>query len=591
MPCYETSFASKKQYHHLQFEEEFQLKSTLRLFTFTLIAALLVLVAACGSDNDSEASKDQTSSSDTAKPAADAAGTTTESATDTATTTPAKEKVVTIGIVNSPPTLNQINDQGDSATRTVLPLINDALLDINASFEFLPKLADSIETTDNQNYVVKLNANAKWNDGQPFTTADVRFTLLTALNPKVESSFRLSFIEGTNDAGKLEEGQSELSGLKIVDEHTFEVKTKTPIDPNIFKETFATKVYFLPEHVLKDVAPDQLATNPYFQKPEVTIGAFKFADFKKDQYTEVVRNDNYYRPVAKLDKIYIKVLPATNLIAQLQTGDIQMNSLPVGLIPITDYDKLKALTNVNVDSSGPSEPAELFFNNKTVNDIKIRQAIAYAINRQLIVDQLLKGQAEVIDGSVPSDNPYYNKDIQLFTYDPDKAKALLKEAGWDSSKTLRFLVPSGNKIREQASDILVQNLKDVGLKVEVQKFDFSTLIQKVLKEEYDLTIFNRDYYIEPSNYFSLFKSDNANNFIFYNNPQADQLITQGSTESDPTKRHDIYSKLQQILHDDLPTLSIYSEKRLEAVSNTVVGGKPLNLGTFNNVNEWDITTN
>ncbi|GMK37297.1 ABC transporter substrate-binding protein [Paenibacillus sp. CCS19] len=566
------------------------MKFSLRLFTLTLITALLVLVSACGSDNDKQASSEQTESKDTAKTAADAPAK-TDAATNAASTTPAKDKVVTIGIVNSPPTLNQINDQGDSASRTVLALINDALLDINTSFEFLPKLAESVETTDNQTYVVKLNPNAVWNDGQPFTTADVRFTLLTALNPKVESSFRLNFIEGTNDAGKLEEGQTELSGLKIVDEHTFEVKTKTPIDPNIFKETFATKVYFIPEHVLKDVAPDQLATNAYFQKPEVTIGAFKFADFKKDQYTEVVRNDNYYRPVAKLDKIYVKVLPATNLIAQLQTGDIQMNSLPVGLIPITDYEKVKALTNVTVDSSGPSEPAELFFNNKTINDVKVRQAIAYALNRQLIVEQLLKGQADVIDGSVPSDNPYYNKDIQLVTYDPDKAKALLKEAGWDSNKTLRFLVPAGNKIREQASDILVQNLKDAGLKVEVQKFDFSTLIQKVLKDEYDLTIFNRDYYIEPSNYFSLFKSDNANNFIHYNNPQADELITKGSTESDPAKRHEIYNQLQQILHDDLPTLSIYSEKRLQAVSNLVVGGKPLNLGTFNNVNEWDLTTN
>lgn len=566
------------------------MKLSIRLFTFTLMAALLVLLSACGSDNDKQESKDQATSTATAKTTDDSPAS-TDAGKDTTTTAAAKEKIVTIGIVNSPPTLNQINDQGDSASKTVLALINDALLDINTSFEFLPKLADSVDTTDNQTYVVKLNPNAKWNDGQPFTTADVKFTLLTALNPKVESSFRLNFIEGTNDAGKLEEGQSELTGLKIVDDHTFEVKTKTPIDPNIFKETFATKVYFIPEHVLKDVAPDQLATNAYFQKPEVTIGAFKFADYKKDQYTEVVRNDNYYRPVAKLDKIFVKVLPATNLIAQLQTGDIQMNSLPVGLIPITDYDKVKALANVTVDSSGPSEPAELFFNNKTINDVKVRQAIAYAVNRQLIVDQLFKGQADVIDGSVPSDNPYYNKDIQLFTYDPDKAKALLKEAGWDANRTLRFLVPAGNKIREQASDILVQNLKDVGFKVDVQKFDFSTLIQKVDKADYDLTIFNRDYYIEPSNYFSLFKSDNANNFIFYNNPKADELITKGSTEADPAKRHDIYNQLQQILHDDLPTLSIYSEKRLQAVSNLVVGGKPLNLGTFNNVNEWDLKTN
>jgi len=561
--------------------------SSSRLVMASLLVPLIVLLAACGqSGNNASPSPSLSEASSQASPNAPNADASASSSDRPGGA--AKEKAVTIGIVNSPITLNQINDQGDSASKNVQALLNDALLDIDSKFEFLPKLADSVETQDKQTYVVKLNANAKWNDGQPFTTKDVLFTLKTALNPKVETSFRLSFIEGLNDAGKLEEGQTDISGLKIVDDHTFEVKTKTPIDPNIFKETFATKVYFLPEHVLKDVPPEQLATHPYFQKPEVTIGPFKFAAFAKDQYAEVVRNENYYRPVAKLGKIFVKVLPAANLVAQLQTGDIQLNSLPVGLIPISDYEKVKALPNVNVDSSGPSEPAELFFNNKVFNDVKVRQAVAYALNRELIVEQLLKGQGEVIDGSVPSDNPYYNKDIQLYSYDPEKAKSLLRESGWDAKKTIRFLVPSGNKIREQAADILTQNLKDAGFKIEVQKYDFGTLAQKVKKGDYDLTIFNRDYYIEPSLYFSLFQSDNASNFIHYANPKADELIKQGAVEADPAKRRGIYNELQAILHDDLPTLSIYSEKRIQAVSKDVLVGKPLNIGMFNNVNEWDL---
>ncbi|MFC4100254.1 ABC transporter substrate-binding protein [Paenibacillus xanthanilyticus] len=558
------------------------MKRSIRYLPAMLLICLLL--AACSSNGNNGGHSNGAGEVEAA-----AQETAAESATEEAAAPPdVKEKVVTIGIVNSPITLNQINDQGDSASKTVQALLNDALLDINTSFEFLPKLADSVETADNQTYVVKLNAGAKWNDGQPFTTADVKYTLLTALHPKVESSFRLNFVEGTDDAGKLPEGQTELAGLKIVDDHTFEIKTKTPIDPNIFKETFATKVYFLPAHVLKDVPVDQLNTHPYFQKPEVTIGPFKFADFRKDQYTEVARNDNYYRPVAKLDKIFVKVLPATNLVAQLQTGDIQLNSLPVGLIPITEYEKVKALDNVNVDSSGPSEPAEIFFNTKALPNVKVRQAIAYALNRQLIVEQLLKGQAEVIDGSVPSDNPYYNDKLTPYTYDPDKAKALLAESGWDAKKPLRFLIPVGNKVREQAADILVQNLTDVGFKIDVQKYDFGTLIDKVDNQQYELTIFNRDYYIEPSNYFSLFESGNGNNFILYSNPRVDELIRQGATEPDSAKRHVIYDELQQILHDELPTISVYSEKRLQAVAKNVLVGKPLNLGMFNRVNEWDL---
>lgn len=416
----------------------------------------------------------------------------------------------------------------------------------------------------------------------------MEFTLLTALNPKVETILRLFFIEGLDDTGKLKEGQDTITGLTIVDDHTFKIKTKAPIDPDIFNESFASKIYFLPQHILKDVAPDQLATNAYFQKPEVMIGPFKFAKFVKDQYFQVVKNDQYYRDIPKLDQIFVKVLPATNLVAQLQTGEIQMNSLPVGLIPITEYDKVKSLPDINLTSSKTTEPVEIFFNTETISNPKVRQAIAYALNRQQIVEQLLKGQAELIDGSIPSSNKYADTDIPKYTYDPAKAQALLQEAGWDSNQTIRFLVPVGNKVREQAADILEQNLEAVGIKVDIQKFDFPTLMQKTDSKDYDITIFTRDYYVDPSHYFNMFESDNANNIVGYKNPKLDQLLAQGRTEADPAKRKVIYDQVQEILHEDVPSLGVYSEKRLQAVSKKVKVGQPLNIGMFNNVNEWDI---
>ncbi len=547
-----------------------------RMLFINLLTMFVIILSACSST---------TNKSDTQQ-------STTPEKTDTTIAekieATAKPKVVSIGIVNSPTTLNQINHQGDSASQTVLGIINDSLLDLTESFEFVPKIAESIESTDNQTFTVKLNPNAKWNDNAPFTTADVAFTLKTALNPKVESTVRIAFVEGLDDAGKIPAGQTEISGLKIIDKQTFEVKSKTPIDPNIFKEKFGTNINFLPEHILKDINPEQLATDPYFQNPTVTIGAFKYSKFAKDQYFEAVRNENYYLDIAKLDKIIVKVLPATNLVAQLQTNEIQLNSLPVGLIPITDYETIKNLPNINLTSSTPSEPAELFFNVTKITDPKVRQAFAYAINRPLIVDQLFKGQADIIDGGVPINHPYYAKETKLYTYDPEKAKQLLQETNWDSQREVSLLVPSGNKLREQAADILVQNLIAVGVNVKIQKFDFSTLIGKVDSGDYDLTIFNRDYYFEPSLYLTLFQSNNENNFLKYNNPQVDALIAQGETETDPAKRLVIYNQLQAILHEDLPALAIYSEKRLQAVSKDIIEGKPANVGQFNNINKWDI---
>ncbi|GKU79132.1 ABC transporter substrate-binding protein [Paenibacillus sp. L3-i20] len=498
------------------------------------------------------------------------------------------QKTLTIGIVNAPVTLNQINTQGSSASLAPINLLNDSLLDVTDTAQFIPKLADSIETKDKQTYTIKLKAGAKWNDGTPFTTADVAFTLKVALHSKVETSFQLNFIEGVNDFGKLDEGVTEVKGLTIIDPTTFEIKTKSPIDPLIFNERFGVRVNFLPEHILKDANIEQLSTNPYFQKPAVTIGAYKYANYEQGQFVEVTKNENYYLVVPKIDTIFIKVLPAANLVAQLQTGEVQLNSLPVGLVPITDYDKVNGFDNVTVTSATASEPAELFFNIEKLPDNRVRQAIAYALNRQLIVDQLLKGQAEIIDGGVPSSHPYFNKDIKPYEYNPEKAKELLKEAGWDSNRKLTFIIPVGNKVREQAADILVQNLESVGIKIDVQKFDFPTLIDKVEKGEHDITIFTRDYYIEPSLYFTTYKSDDPESVIRYKNPLVDELIKKGEVEIDEAKRHIIYNQLQQILHDEVPTLAVYSEKRLQVVSKNVLVGKPLNIGTFNNVNQWDV---
>ncbi|MBA9086216.1 peptide/nickel transport system substrate-binding protein [Fontibacillus solani] len=559
------------------------MKLLLRLQGITLILIFTLLLSACA--NSSKPNNTATSNSDSQPEQSQ------QTVSDNGTSDKVQEpKILNIGIVNAPVTLNQINTQDNSASLVPINLINDALLDVTESAQFIPKLAESIETKDKQTYRVKLKSNAKWNDGTPFTTTDVAFTLKIALHPKVDTSFKLQFIEGVNDFGKLDEGITDIKGLHVIDSTTFEIKTKTPIDPLVFNERFGVKVNFLPQHILKDIDPEQLATHEYFQKPTITIGPYKFANYEQGQYVEVTKNENYYLDIPKIDTIFIKVLPAANLVAQLQTGEIALNSLPVGLVPITDYDKVTSFENVNVTSASASEPAELFFNIERLPDKKVRQAIAHALNRPLIVEQLLKGQAEIIDGGIPSSHPYFNKDIEPYNYDPEKAKKLLQEAGWDSDRKLVFLIPVGNKVREQAADILVQNLESVGLKIDVQKFDFPTLIDKVEKGEHDITIFTRDYYIEPSLYFTTYRSYDPDSVIRYNNPLVDKLIQQGEQEIDEAKRHDIYNHLQEILHDEVPTLAVYSEKRLQVVSKNVLVGKPLNLGTFNNVNQWDLTT-
>ncbi len=148
-----------------------------------------------------------------------------------------------------------------------------------------------------------------------------------------------------DDTGKLAEGQTEIPSVKIVDEKTITFKTKSPVDINMVKEQIGSKFMILPKHVLENVNPANLSKDPFFQNPNVTSGAFKFVQYKKDQYVEFVRNEDYYLGKPELSKLFIKIVPGANMVAQLQTGEIHFNvSSGVGKIPAQDYETVEKMT-------------------------------------------------------------------------------------------------------------------------------------------------------------------------------------------------------------------------------------------------------
>lgn len=538
-----------------------------------LLVLCMIWVTACGSNNSNNTNNDTAASN--------ASPTTSTSTSGNAT------KPLSIGLVNPVTTFDVFNL--DNAGIFVNSFMSDTLVALNKDYGFDPKLAESIETTDNQNFTVKLNKNAKWSDGEPFTTDDVEFTLRMFTDANVKTLLNLAFVDGLDAAGKLAAGQTELPFYSKVDDNTFVIKTKNPMETTQFESQFGTYMRFLPKHILKDVAPADLNKNQFMMNPTVTNGAYTFVKFAKDQYVELAANPLYYGGEPTIKQVFIKMMPATNLAAQLQTGDIQMTSPGVGLIPIQDFDKVENMATVSTGYGDANNPNIMFINTKKFPDPKVRQAIAYAMNRELIVDQLLKGQGDLVDGMLGKNHPYYNADIPQYSYDPNKAKELLKEAGWDFSTPIEFVVPTGNKIREQASDIAAENLKAVGLKVQVTKLDFPTTYQRALKHDFDLTILNLGFILDPGSVFGLFLSGVAFNLAEYSNPDVDKLIGQGAMELDPSKRLADYKQIQQILHDDVPMIALYADKQLYAASKDLNLGKGLEtsaVGLLNNVMQW-----
>lgn len=502
------------------------------------------------------------------------------------------EQSMFIGLVNPPVTFNTINTT-DVAGQFIEKFMFETFLDMDAPQSFTPKLAESFETTDNQNFTIKIHPDANWTDGEPVTADDAIFTLNLVANPKTETSVGnyLTVIEGLDDSGKLAEGDTEIPSVKKVDDKTFTFKTKQPVDPNLVKEQLGSKFMILPKHVLGDVKPEDLSKDPFMQKPTVTNGPFKFIQYKKDQYVEYEANKDYYKGEPKLDKLFVKIMPAANLVAQLQTGELSMNAAGgIGKIAAQDFETVQKFENVTTKFDKTYGYQTIMFNTQSENvgDAKIRQAIAYAINRQAIVDKLLKGQGEVVDGPYTSVSPYLDKDAQKYTYDPEKAKQMLQEAGWDFNKALNVTVPTGNKVREQSADLITQDLEAIGLKVKTTTYDFPTLLANARKGAFDLMFIGFTNTLDPD-VSSIYKTGSSSNYPKYSSKQTDELLAAGKAEPDVEKRKAIYSELQKIWNEDLPVFTLYSDNDFAAVSKKVAEGEPKIFGYHKDLQNWSLT--
>lgn len=507
--------------------------------------------------------------------------------TSQTTNNQANSNTLYVGMVNAPVSFNTINSS-DAAAVFLEKFMFDSFLEMTAPGEFVPKLAESFETENNKTFTIKINQEANWSDGTPVSAEDVAFTLNMIANPKSETAIGgyLTVLEGLDENGKLPEGVTEIPSVQIIDEKTIQFTTKTTVDENMIKEQIGSKLLILPKHVLGDVAPENLQKDPFMQNPTVTNGPFKYVKYAKDQYVEFVKNEDYYLGEPKLEKLFVKIMPSANLVAQLQTGEIHMNAAGgIGKISVQDYETVSGFENISTTTEKTFNYQNITFNTEKITDKKVRQAIAYAIDRQSIVDKLLQGQAEIVDGPYTSSNPYLNTELELYSYDPEKSKSLLEEANYDFSQTLDLVVPIGNKVREQSADIIAQNLEAVGIKVNITTYDAPTSMSVARSGDFDLILMGISNIVDPdvTNYYS---SGAPSNFPKYTNRKVDELLKAGKEEADVENRKEIYNELQSIWQDELPIFTLYSDYDFVAVSESVAVGGPKVLGWHNELYNW-----
>ena len=494
-----------------------------------------------------------------------------------------------IGTVNPPASFNPIN-QADIAGQWATRFAMDTLLDQPEPLKFIPKLAESIETTDNKNFTVKMHTGTKWSDGKPITAKDVVFTINLIANKDSLTTLggNISSLTGVDATGKLPKGQTKVPGLLAKDDSTVAFTTKTPVDPNYIKEMLGTKVIVVPEHVLGSIPPAQVDDSKYAQLPDVTSGPYKFTKYTQNASIEYGTNPDYYAGAPKIAKVIMKIMPAANLAGELQTGSVLMNSGGgIGNIPFQDLKTVQGLKDVNTKVNPTIGFQTIQFNVKRFPDPRMRLGLAHAINRQQIVDELLLGNGEVVDGPYTSQSPYLDKSLKNLTYDPALAKKLLTEAGWDFGSKINFVVPTGNKIRERSADIMLQNFKAIGLNVVQTNYDFPTTLSKARAKDHDMVLMGLNFNIDPD-VSNMYASTGSFNLTGYDSKQSDQMLEAGKAEPNTAARHKIYNDLQKLWQTDLPVLTLYSDHAVASTNKAIsVGGAaPFWNGTVATIGQW-----
>lgn len=500
-----------------------------------------------------------------------------------------EEKIVNIGVTDSLGTLSPLLQDGGELNKYATGLLFLPLVELGEDMAFHGMLADEVTTKDQLTFTVRLNPSARWSDGQPITADDLLFTVLRLTNRETGSSgiFGYASLVGFDESGFSPEGATQLEGVIKVDDHTVNFISKAPMALPTFQNAFARYLFTLPEHILKDVPPSELSTHEFFNKPTVVSGPYTLVNVDKDHYIEYKANENYFKGKPNIDRLNFKIVQGSQLYAGLESGEIDLTLPTMGIIPVEDYAFVENIAHVRSLLEEPITNQLLFIHQSAVPDARVRQAILYGINRPLILEGLLGGKGAVIDGFITSYSPYYDETLQPLEYNPQKARELLAEAGWDSNQTLELLINSGDATFAKAADVIVANLAEIGVKVQVKSIDFHSLMTAAGSGSYQMyavqyTIAPIDYYIDIA-----WLAGSGNNSA-YVNPQVDELLAQTQTTGDTQELKEIYRKIDDIMQTEAPLISVYVTRVLGAANNRLVNVEPRAYGAFINVEKWDV---
>ncbi|MBF0526624.1 MAG: peptide-binding protein, partial [Deltaproteobacteria bacterium] len=471
----------------------------------------------------------------------------------------------------------------DSSSHGIAGLAYNGLIKYDKDLNMVGDLAESWDVSpDGLTITFHLRKNVKWQDGKPFTAEDVMATYRVIIDPKTPTPYAGDF--------------QQVKTAEILDPYTFRVTYGQPFAPGLNSWGAA----ILPAHVISGT---DITKSPLSRQPMGT-GPYRLKEWITGQKIVLTSNHDYFEGRPYIDQYVYRIIPdMATMFLELKSGGVdQMGLTPLQYERQTDtpsfqdnYRKYRYLS---------FSYTYLGFNllDPKFQDKRVRQAIAYAIDKQEIIDGVLLGLGKEATGPFKPGTWVYNPNVKKYPYDPEKAKQLLAEAGWKQTNSEGVLVKDGvpfeftiitnqgNALREKTGVIIQQRLKKIGISVKIRTIEWAAFLKQFIdQKKFEATILAWTIPQDPDLY-DVWHSSKTRpgelNFISYQNPELDLLIQSARHTFDRAKQKEIYFKIQEILAEDLPYDFLYVPDALPVISARFHGVQPAPAGISYNFIKW-----
>jgi peptide/nickel transport system substrate-binding protein len=450
-------------------------------------------------------------------------------------------------------------------------VIFSALVRPDENLRPVPDLAHSWTTSeDGLEYTFHLKPGVKWHDGEPFTANDVKFTF--------------DQIKDVKSGSRLGSDFAAVAGVDVLDSLTVRFRLKAPFAP--FLALLGYNAGIIPSHKFRD--RKILDATDFSRSAPVGTGPFRVVQAASGSAIVLERNPQYHGAAAALDQVIFRIVPDVNAqVAQLLAGELDIVPIEPANLP-----SVERAARVQVVRNPIVQHVYVGFNQQRAifKSPLVRQALDLAVNRQAIIDGVLKGAADMPRGTIPLVlSEFFDASLPVPSYNPDSARKLLVKAGWRTGDHLMLidgrgkpfaftlLVDKGNPTREQAALAVQQDLRRVGIDASIQTLEFATLVRdRVLPGKYDAVLIWWTTPPDPDQ-FSFYASGQDNNHVRYVNARVDSLLAAGRATLDSTKRREIYKQFQREELSDPPVLVLFYPRELLAVNRRLRGLPALGL--------------